>query len=299
MKRPQPAAFTLAELLIAMLVFSGVSIGLLSYSQTTLRLVSRNFATNHSHDSVRISELQMLHDLHTAASPMTLVNFDGTNYTDVAPVATSDQELLSQQFLSTHANAVRFRQYAGGPYQLKASTTPGVTSLTFDFGVGGRLPYTPQVGDKVVLPLISREFAISAVTTAPTVGSTQGTVTINNTSGIGFTINTTTPGNVTTGYFYQEVAYSVYGGNLRFHPNFTGTNKSTFRLIRDKITSPQPFALLYPSAASLVQNLALRVSLETYDPNYTARQFSNGTTTLQTIIPPLNSPTPVSATDSY
>ena len=106
-------------------------------------------------------------------------------------------------------------------------------------------------------------------------------------------------GKVTTGYFYRSVAYSVYNGQLRFHKNFTGANKAAFRVVRDKITSPQPFGLLFASGSGQAENLALRVSLESYDSNYTGRKFHNGTATLQTIIPPLAIPTPVSATDSY
>lgn len=294
MKRTQ-AAFTVVELLIAATVFAGVSIALMSYSQTAIRLVSRNMATNHSHESMRISELQMLEGLHEAASPFRLFTFDGTTYTDATPTVTTDQELLSQKFVSTRANGVRFRQLGGGPYKLTANTTSTSTSLTFNFSVGGQVPYTPQVGDKVVLPLISREFAITAVSMA----SPLGTVTINDPTGVGFTINATTAGNVTTAYFYRAVAYSVFNGQLRFHKNFTGINKALFTPIRDRITSPLPFALLYPSSSGQVENLALRVSLEAYDPNYTGRRFLNGTATLQTIIPPLNNPTPVTATDSY
>lgn len=299
MKRPKHSAFTLVELLIATGVFAGVTVALLSYSQTAIRLVSRNLATNHSHEAVRISELQMLEDLHEAASPFRLFTFDGTTYTDATPAVTTDQEPLSQKFVSSRANGVRFRQFGGGPYKLTANTTPASTSLTFNFAVGGLLPYTPQAGDKVVLPLLAREFAITAVTTTPTVGSPTGTVTIDDTSGVGFTIDATTAANVTTACFYRAVAYSVYGGQLRFHKNFTGTNKATFKVVRDKITSPQPFGLLFPSSSGQAENLALRVSLEAYDPNYTGRKFLNGTVTLQTIIPPLNNPTPVSATDSY
>ncbi len=299
MTRPKQSAFTLAETLVAMSVFAGVTIAMLSFGQTAIRLVSRNLATNHSHESVRISELQMLDDLHEAASPFRLFNFDGTTYADATPAVTTDQELLSLKYVSSRANGVRFRMYGGGPYPLKANTIQTSTNLTFDFNVGGALPYKPQVGDKVVLPLVSREFAITAVVTMPTTGSTQGTVTINDTAGVGFTIDTTTAGKVTTGYFYREVAYSVYGGQLRLHQNFTGTNKSTFKVVRDRITSPLPFGLLYPTSTAQPENLALRVSLEAYDPNYTGRKFLNGTATLQTIIPPLAIPTPVSATDSY
>jgi hypothetical protein len=287
-------------MLVAASVFAGVTVAMLSYGQTALRLFSRNLATNHSHEAVRTAEIRMLEELHDSASAFRLFNFNGTTYTDATPTATTDKELLSQQFVSTRANGVRFRRLGGGPYKMTANTTATSTSLTFNFTPPtGQAFYTPQIGDKVVLPLISREFAITAVTTTPTSGSPSGTVTVDATGGIGFTINATSTSNVTTGYFYRSVAYSVYNGNLRYHANFTGTNKGTCVVIRDKITSPLPFALLFPTATSQVDNEALRVSLEAYDPNYTGRRFLNGTATLQTIIPPLTVPTPVSSTDSY
>lgn len=299
MNRPSSAAFALPELLVSMLVVSGVSLGLLSFSQTAVRLIARNLATNHSHDSARISGLQILKDCHEAASPFRLFDFDGTTYTDITPTATTHQELLSQRFVSTRANGVRFRKLAGGPYRMTANTTPSSTTLTFDFAVGGALPYVPQVGDKLVLPLISREYAITAVPVVPTMANKIGTVQINDTTGIGFTINATTTGNITTACFYRAVAFSVWQGQLRYHQNFTGSNRGVFKPVRDRITSPRPFAVLFPTTGSAEDSLALRISLETYDPDYTNRRFANGTTTLQTIIPPLVVPTPVSGTDSY
>lgn len=298
-KKQALAGFTLVEMLVAMSIFSGVTVALLTFGQTSMRLVMRNLSTNHSHEAARIAELQMLKDFHEAASPFRLFTFDGSTYADSTPTATTDQEPLSQQFVSSRANGVRFRKLGGGPYQLKANTVPSTTSLTFDFGVSGALPYVPVIGDKVVFPLVSREFAITAVTTTPTSGSTQGTVTIAATGGFGFTIDATTAGKVTTGYFYREVAYSAWAEQLRYHSNFTGTSKPTFKVIRDRISSPQPFALLFPTSTGPVDNLALRVSLETYDPDYTSKNLSNGTATLQTIIPPLVMPTSISATDSY
>lgn len=299
MKKNAAPGFTLIEVLVASTVFAAVTVALVSFGQFSLRLVSRNLATNHSHETARISEMRMLQDVHESASPFRLFTFNGTTFTDLNPTATTDQEPLSQRFVSTRANGVRFRMLSGGPYRLTANTTPSSTSLTFNFGVGGTLPYVPQAGDKVVLPLISREFAITAVTTTPTAGSPQGTITVNAPTGLGFTINTTTSGNVTTGYFYRSVAYSVWDGSLRFHPNFTGSNRATTQEVRGRITSPQPFALLFPTSSSQIDNLALRISLEAYDPNYTNRRFQNGTVTLQTIIPPRAVPPPVSATDSY
>jgi hypothetical protein len=299
MKRTHVQAFTFVELLVASAVFSAVTMALVFFSQASLQLASRNLATNHSHDSARITELKLLKTLHEAASPLRLFNFDGTNYTDVDPPATSDREVLAGKYVSTRANGVRFRVLAGGPYRLAADTTPSSTSLLFDFGVGGQLPYTPQVGDKIKMPVISREFAITGITTPPTGSNTQGRIVVNAVGGIGFTINATAPGNMTTAYFYRSVAYSVWNGSLRYHPNFTGTNRSTTIEVRDRITSPLPFAFLMNSASNQAENMALRVSLETYDPNYGNRRYQSGTSTLQTIIPPLTIPTPVAQTDSY
>ena len=296
MKRSILHAFTIVELIVATAVFAGVTVALMTFSQTSMRLFARNLSVNHSHEAVRTSDLQMLRDLHDSASDFTLMNFDGTTYTDLSPAYTTDVDPLTQRLISARGNVVRFRRHAGGPYKLTANTTAASTSLTFDFSVGTTLPYAPQVGDKVVLPLVSREYTITAVTTMPTAGSRTGTVTVNATGGLGFTIDTTTAGNVTTGYFYREVAYSVYGGTLRYHKNFTGTNKTTFVQVRDKVTSTQPFGLLSPIAGE-PPIPALRISLEAYDPNYTGRKFSNGTATLQAVIPPLTIPPAISVAD--
>ena len=287
MKRLRPHAFTIVELIVATAVFAGVTVAMLTFSSVAVRLFARNLSVNHSHDSIRIADQDMLRDLHDAASAFRLMSFDGTTYTDISPAATTDVDKLTGKFISARGNAVRFRRLAGGPFKMTASTTVDSTDLTFNFSGSG---YTPQVGDKVVLPLISREFGIIAVPSA-------GVVTISDAGGVGFSIDAVTAGNVTTGYFYREVAYSVWGGALRYHKNFTSTNKTSSVPVRDKITSTQPFGLLYPTAAGQVETGALRVSLEAYDPNYTGRKFSNGTATLQAIIPPMNVPTPVSATD--
>jgi hypothetical protein len=297
MKRSFAAAFTLAELMLATAIFAGVTVALMTFSQTSLRLFARNLSVNHSHEAVRTADLQMLRDLHDSASAFRLMSFNGTTYSDLDPAVTTDVDKLTQKLVSARGNGVRFRRLAGGPYKLTANTTAASTNLTFDFSVGTSLPYVPQVGDKVVIPVISREFAITAVPTVPTAGSRTGTVTVSATGGIGFTFDTTTAGNVTTGYFYREVAYSVYGGALRYHSNFSGANKTSFVVVRDKITSTQPFGLLYASSTAQVEEGALRISLEVYDPNYTGRKFTNGTATLQAVIPPLTIPTPISTTD--
>ena len=171
-------AFTLTEMMVALAIFGVVSIGLFSFTAASLRLVGRNLATNHTHASMRISDQELLHDLHASASAFTLLTYNGTAYADVTPTSTTDVDAFTQDNISARSNGVRFRLLAGGPYQLTANTTTASTSLTFNFGVGSAVPYVPEVGDKVVLPLLSSAFDITAVTKTPAVGSTTGTVTI-------------------------------------------------------------------------------------------------------------------------
>jgi len=92
------AGFTIVELLMAAGIFGTVSLALLSFTSTSVRLIIRNLATNHSHETLRTSGQRMLADLHNAASRFRLVNFNGTTYTDVpVPVATSNQDPISGQ----------------------------------------------------------------------------------------------------------------------------------------------------------------------------------------------------------
>jgi prepilin-type N-terminal cleavage/methylation domain-containing protein len=289
-------AFTLVEMLVAVLVFSIVTVALLTFGATSSRLIARNLATNHSHETMRVSDLSLLRSLHEAASPFRLVDYDGTNYADAAPTATTDQDALTKEYASTRANGVRFRIMAGGPCKFSSDTKAADTSLKFDFGVGGKVPYVPQAGDKIAIPLINREFDITAVTKAPTAADTIGTITIS--EALGFTIDATTKGNVTTAYFYRSVAYTVHGGKLRYHANYTGANKGTFTVVRDKITSPKPFALLFEPDAVVSDGMNLRLSLEFYDSAYTARKFNGGAVTLQATVPPRTQPTPISSTNA-
>jgi hypothetical protein len=298
-------AFTLAELVIAMLVFSMVSVGLFSFASASLRLVGRNLATNHSHESMRISGQTLLNELHDSASAFRLVDFDGTNYTDSSPTVSADQDAYTKQYASSRANGVRFRAKSGGPYQLTANTTSTSTTLTFNFSVGGKLPYLPHVGDKVVLPLVAKEFDITKVTPDPFTDTTTATRVITITDGtasfggVGYAFDTTTTGNLTTGYFYREVAFTVYNNELRYHAEYNGTKKSNYTVVRDKITSPKPFALLYSTSTSTTTDgLNLRLSLEYYDTNYSARKFTAGTITLQATVPPRVRPPLVSSTNA-
>lgn len=309
MKKPaiHSKAFTLVELLISMAVAGILGAGILLYSSTALRMISRNLTVNHSHDAVRVSTERMLADLHGSASVFTLVNFNGTTYSDVTPTSTADKDAYSGRYASTRANGVRFWRLAGGPYRLvgdgmgASPVSSTATTLKFEFGVdangdpspGGQLPYIPADGDKLQIPLISSEFDIT-VLTPPAIGNTQGVVTISGSTGTGFTLYTsgTTPWGgsnpIVTGYFYHRVGYTVWNNQLRYHPNYLPRVPSDTILIRNNITSPSPFALLFSGTSADILNL--RVSLEAYDMDYSNRLYNNGTTTLQDIIPSRTQP---------
>lgn len=281
-----PGGFTLVEVFVATSVFSLVMIGLFSFTAFSMRMVSRNLATNRTHEVVRMSNLQFLRYIHEASSPFTLVNYNGTNYSDVtSPAATTDVETMSGRLITARSNGVRFRRFAGGPYKLKSDVGLNTTTLAFDFSVNGAVPYIPAVGDKLSLPVIDKVAEITAVSGTPTTGAPIVNITI--ASGLGYTLNATNPANITTGYFYSASAFTVWDGQLRYHKDFSGSRKNSYVQVRDSITSPLPFGLLYRTGSATVDNTSLRVSLEAYDGSFSARAFTNGTTTLKITIPTL------------
>lgn len=280
--------FTLAEMMMTLFSIGILGMVLTLFTSTTSRYVSRNLATNHSHEATRISAQSLLKDMRDAASSFELVSFDGTSYTDVEPSVTSDKDVLTGQYASTRTNAVRFRQVYAGPLAMTAATTTTSTTLKFTFPAGTTLPV---VGDKVVLPLITQEYDITGVS----VSGTSVTVTLG--KAVGYTLNVTSP-NIVTGYFYRRVAFSVYNNELRFHSNFTGANANTYRVVRGGITSPQPFSVLFTDPLAFKSDAtAVRVSLELTDLGYSQQKYANGTTTLYTVIPARNQPTPLSKTN--
>src|SRR4051794_29826289 len=101
-------AFTLVELLTATALGYVLALGLIMYASFATRLIARNSATNHSHDTVRGSTERMMADLHDAASTFRLVDFDGTTYSDASPAVTSDLDPYTGQYLSGRSNGVRF-----------------------------------------------------------------------------------------------------------------------------------------------------------------------------------------------
>lgn len=270
--------FTLVEMLVTVSLLSVVTGGLFTFAYMSSRMISRNLATNHSHEATRISSLSMLNELKGAASAFRLINAD--TYEDIVVNRGKDMDDLTGEVISTRSNGVRFRRLLGGPFRLSADATAQSTKLTFDFGA-----LQPAAGDKLVIPLIGHEFDI--------VATSGSTVTLNEV--LGYTLKTASP-NFVTGYVYRRAAFTVAGNELRYHDNFNGTSKGSYSVVRTGITSPSPFSLLFPTDKySTSDNLSLRVSMEFTDLDYSARKFASGTTTLHTVYSPRTQPTPVSS----
>lgn len=299
-------AFTLVEMMVASAAFAIFSAGMMMYASSALRMAARNLATNHSHETARGSLERLLSEVHQSASRFQLINFNGTTYTDVAATVTTDRDAYTQQYVSTRANGVRFMRLAGGPYKLTGngvSSTVATTDSTLEFDFSGST-YTPSIGDKLQLPLLTREFDV--VAPAPrhtadgkwvvTVSSAVGFSIITSSGVTGSGLDLTDP--VVVGTFYQRVGYTVLNNQLRFHPHLTnGPYPATIAttdvptVVRRNVTSPKPFGLLFPAATGSLSDASnLRVSLESYDTQYSSRLFQNGTTTLQSVIPSRNQP---------
>ncbi|MDQ3565797.1 MAG: hypothetical protein M3436_17395, partial [Pseudomonadota bacterium] len=177
-------------------------------------------------------------------------------------------------------------------------TVPLQDTMQFEFATGSDF-FLPRVGDKIFMPLISMQYDVVSVPVPPTSGSTTGTVTITQSVNdgytavprVGFTLTTDPVNIITTAYFFRRSAYVVWNGELRLHSSFFGAQINEFTVIRGNVTSARPFSLLFPVGAISTDALKLRVSLEAYDSQYSARLFGNATTTLQTTIPPRNQPT--------
>lgn len=299
-------AFTLVEMMMASGAFAIFSAGIMMYASSALQMSARNLATNHSHETARGSLQRLLSEVHQSASRFQLINFNGTSYTDVDATVTGDRDAYTQQFISARANGVRFLRLAGGPYKLTGnglSSTVATTDSTLEFDFTGS-SYLPSLGDKLQIPLITREFQVVAPAPRHTTGG-KWVVTLS--SAVGFSIITSSgvtasgidlPNPVVVGVFYQRVGYTVWNNELRFHPHLTNppypaavASTDVPTVIRRNVTSPKPFGLLFPAASgSLSDACNLRVSLESYDTQYSARLFLNGTTTLQAVIPSRNQP---------
>lgn len=291
--RRSHSAFTLVETLVAAGIFGVVAATLLLLSSTSMRLIARNLTTNHSHETVRHSGQKLLTDLHNSASRFRLIQAADGTFEDLEPELTGDFDPASGQYLSSRANGVRFFKYAAGPCKLSRSANRTDTRLYFDFSSNTPAGYVPKAGDRLVLPLANGDFGIQSVAVTPGPGSPEGAIVIDESAGVGITLSSS-PEAYPTAYFYRRVAFTVEHQELRYHPFFEGAAKARYTVVRRNVTSPSPFALLYPAKASATSDgLNLRVSLESSDVSFRSLHLIPATTTLEEVIPSRDQPPPV------
>jgi type II secretory pathway pseudopilin PulG len=281
LKQSRAAAFSLPELLVGMGIAGVISAGIVSFLFVSSRLAARNLAVNHSHLTVRQANQRLGAELHEACSGFRLFDCTtSTTFTDVTAVPTSDTDSATGEILSTSAGGVRFRAPAGGPYRLGANAASDAKTLTFTMAGAPDPSYVPEVGDKIYIPLIRKELDITGVIAPPSEGVPTFTVTTAQAIGYAFS---RTEESVTAAYFLRKVGFSVFNNELRFHKRFPGES-SDIVVVCGGVTSPKPFALLCPGGTP--DDLAVRVSLEAHDRDYTNRKFQGGTVTLQSTYSP-------------
>jgi len=223
---------------------------------------------------MRISDQELLYDLHASATAFSLITFNGTTYADATPAATHGPGPVHQQYISTRANGVRFRLLAGGPYKLDHEYDQHQLQPDFRFRRGrAPSPYVPHVGDKLALPLLSRELALPASPRRPPWAAPPGPS--RSLPPLALPWMPPTAGNVTTGYFYRSVRLPPFTKTSSLPCQLTGAAKSSYRIIRDRITSPSHLGAFFATTSSPSSTgLNLRMSLEWYDTNYSARQYT-------------------------
>src|SRR6187397_1086694 len=132
MNKRHSGGFTFLELAIAGGIFSVTAAVLLTFMVISSRFISRNFATNHSHETTRTAAQRMLRDLHDSGSPFALLDCagaDGTTFTTVSGAVTADRDPMSNDYIGTRANGVRFRRVVGGPLKLAKAAAYTETDL--------------------------------------------------------------------------------------------------------------------------------------------------------------------------
>ena len=97
MKKRHPGGFTFLELAVAGGLFSVTAAVLVTFLVISSRFISRNFATNHSHETTRTAAQRMLRDLLDSGSPFALLNCTGTNGTTFTPLASAVTDQQAQR----------------------------------------------------------------------------------------------------------------------------------------------------------------------------------------------------------
>jgi type II secretory pathway pseudopilin PulG len=208
------SAFTLVEIMVAgaiMAVVGGMAFIVLN---TGMVLFAKNTSVNVAHQEARMAMLQMERELHSAVSPVQLVDEDGSPVNGNGPAA-----------------GISFQVFADGPFQVVDKANAGQREITMALG-----DFQVKTTQRLIIAKHELEIDIAQESS----GSGNRTITL--ADDIPYTVNVQMDdGGVmepvkVVGLITERIQYTVKNGELR-HRDQNG--KMTV-LARD-ITSDKPF----------------------------------------------------------
>lgn len=255
-------AFSLAEMLIGMIIMSVVAGMAYLVLNTGLVLYAKNFALNHTHREGRQVFEKICAQIHDAATTPDLLDANGEIVSGTGPAA-----------------GVRFTmRNASGWYVLPSNVL--ATSTTVPIHVAGG-QQAPKRTDLIVIPNLGFQGEVLSVSgtgtsTVVTLTTTAGNCLLRPISS-GNAITTAASPNQTRALILNRIAYIAVGANLRYYPtamrvSLDGTNtfnseanfSSATGLLPSGVTNT-PFA--FTDSTMQFLNIDLRVESKVYRAN--------------------------------
>ena len=207
------AGFTLPEMMTTISVFA-LAAGIVAIVFVTgLTLYAKNVSVNVAHEQTRQAVDRLQRDIHAAISVPVLVDVNRNALNSTGP-----------------AEGVAFMLQGSSNLLVAANCAANQNTVQ----VSGLGSYTPQVGQRFVIPMYQIEADITAVNgNTLTLSNNLGTpVTVTNPSG-GANLNIIC-------YVADIVEYVVINGELRFYKNASSNN---YNVVSRSLVNSQPFGL--------------------------------------------------------
>ena len=235
MKPPNSSrkGFTITELMVVVCII-GVSGGLIyMVMETSMKLYAKNSNINITHNQARTAYMQMVQDVHTAASG----------------IICSGSTVSESVGYSSTGQGISFQVIRGGPFMVSSNVVNGATSIPI--AITSTSNFWPVPGERLIIPSYNVEADIVSVTQSGTIatlglsgsGSTYGLTGLTNQSGIPLSqaiVTSTGIYSYNVGcYVTDRVSYLVSGtssttGNdlvswfAKVYPTGTGTFNSSY-----------------------------------------------------------------------
>jgi type II secretory pathway pseudopilin PulG len=249
---------TLVELMITCVLIAALGLIIFSLLNTGTILGAKNTAVNVAHQQARTAMIQMTQNLHSAVSPLQLVDATGI------PLPLNGDGSIN----NGPAAGISFQLLTSGPLRVVADANVGDTSVTLN--TSGVTP--PQAGDRLIIRTHSIEQDITAVSGA------AGTRQLTLASPLTVPITATSTTHI-TGIITHRCSYIVVNGGLQW------TGPITTKTLSTDITNPTPFSTPVTPGGSTNFRFVAAIDLSTSDANYTNRGFKAANILLNGTVP--------------